>query len=479
MKSFQQSVLFGVLRQVYGENDVSAYIPQLWSRESVALQFENFVMSALMHRDFEAEFQQGGDVINTRQPAQFTSRNKGARSNVTVQDANATNIQIPLDQLPHVSYQIHDADNSTSLTDLIEEYIYPAAIAQARFLDRSASVMVYDFLEYQAGTLGSLTASNAVALISEANRILGVNNCPEGNRRLVWNAYAQSLVIQNPVFHEADKRGDTEGLQQASIGLKFGLDNYMDQTMPYVQQADHVYSTAQINNASGYNVGATTLTIDNGTVTPVTAGCWVTIGGKIHQVASVVGGVTPTSITLTYGLFLPVIDNQVITVVSRASIDLIGGYAEGYKERILIDNAAGAYGPAPQIGQLVTFGSNLTRYAIMSVDGAGDAGFSATEHGVYLDKPLDAAVADNTVVNYGPAGSFNFAFHRNAATLAVRPLKPPMEGTGARSAVTNWGGCSSRVTMSYGGLEQAMLVTFDFLFGKKTLDKKLGVVVLG
>jgi hypothetical protein len=77
-----------------------------------------------------------------------------------------------------------------------------------------------------------------------------------------------------------------------------------------------------------------------------------------------------------------------------------------------------------------------------------------------------------------PAGDYNFAFHRNALALVTRPLAAPAAGTGALSFVASYNGLSMRVTITYDGTKQGHLVTCDLLCGIKTLDRRLGCVLL-
>jgi hypothetical protein len=161
-----------------------------------------------------------------------------------------------------------------------------------------------------------------------------------------------------------------------------------------------------------------------------------------------------------------VVDNAVITFYSPGQINNSGGYAAGWQKALTVDT----FSVAPKVGQFVTFGvtDTTTVYTIMQ----------ASSTSILLDRPLEAAVADNDKVNLGPAGSYNLAFHRDAMTLVVRPLIPPRAGTGALSATVNYNGLSIRATITYDGTKQGHLITLDFLCGIKVLDTNLGAVLL-
>ncbi len=150
------------------------------------------------------------------------------------------------------------------------------------------------------------------------------------------------------------------------------------------------------------------------------------------------------------------------------------GYAAGYNKLISIDT--GSTTEIPQVGQPVTFGltNYNTVYTIIQVNSLGGGAFT-----ILLDRSLDFAISDEDTVNLGPNGDYNFAFHRNALALVVRPLAQPRPGTGALSAVVNYNDLSMRATITYDGNKQGHLVTLDMLCGLAILDLNLGAVMLG
>ena len=93
-------------------NSLDAFVPEIWANESVLILLENMVASSLIHRDFENELARFGDIVNTRKPAEFTAKRKDVNDNVTIQDASATNIQVPLNQHLHTSFLIRDGEES-------------------------------------------------------------------------------------------------------------------------------------------------------------------------------------------------------------------------------------------------------------------------------------------------------------------------------------------------------------------------------
>lgn len=459
------------------DNNLDAFVPEMWAMESVAILTENMVAANLVHRDFEFMFARQGDVVNTRKPAEFVAKRKTAGDNVTIQNADATNIPVPLDQHVHTSFLIRDGEESKSFKSLVDEYLFPATLSLARFVDQMVLGQYPQFLPNQAGSLGGLTKDNAVQYITEVGLVMDRNKAFNTGRQQIWTPEAQALLIQNPTFHQADKVGDDgTALRTASLGEKLNFRHWMAQNMSQVVAVSSATQTASVNNVGGYPVGATSIAVDGASEASADyAGRFITINGKVYRLTA--GTITTNAGTLTLesGLVEAVADDDVVTVYESASVDNAGGYAAGYAKYIAVDDGAGAQPGELQVGQMVAFGTASARYTVIEVD----TDTSATETLILLDRPLEASIADDASVNYGPeGGGFNLAFHRNALTLAIRPLAMPRQGTGAVSGLAQMAGATMRVVVTYDGDKQGHLVTLDFLAGIKILDTALGAVAL-
>lgn len=444
------------------DNVLEAFIPELWSREAVALTVENMVAANLVHRDFEPDFARFGQTVHTRQPAHFEAVNKHKGDTITKQDATASDIEVKLNQHPHVSFVIDDQDETLSFESLVERYMEPAAIALANRIDRIVLGQYAQFLHNQAGALGGLSSSNGVQYITETTKVMNDNLAPVQQRRLLLGTTAQMYLTQNAVFHEADKVGD-EGtaLREASLGRKLGFDTYMDQNLPTLLSAATTIDGA-VNGA--HAKGATVITVDGFAMSEVLLNRWVTIDGRAYYVTAV-NADPVTQITLSYGLTAAVDNDAVVVGYPVGAVNEPLDYAAGWSKAIVVDGFSA--GDLVR-GQLISFGSTLNRYVIVKTNGITS---------IELDRPLDVGIGDGDNVAIGPNGDINFAFHRNAMTLAIRPLKPVMRGAGGVSGVANFGGMTVRTTVSYDHDLQQHVVTMDLLAGIKPLDLDLGAVM--
>jgi hypothetical protein len=250
------------------------------------------------------------------------------------------------------------------------------------------------------------------------------------------------------------------------LGRKFGINFFMDQNMPSVPTGNTVV-TGAINLSAGYPVGTKTFTVD-GLSAAITNGSWITIAGDMTplQVASTVGGATPTSITTVTGIKHAVANDAVVTIYTPGAVDLVAGYAAGYAKGLVVDG----FSVAPNKGQLISFGTGTDRYAALQTP--------TTTSLPLLDRPLVAAAANDTAIGIGPAGDYGMAFIPEATALVTRPLAMPRAGSGAISAVANYNGLSMRVVIQYDSVKQGHRVNLDILAGVATLDQRLGYPML-
>lgn len=460
-------------------NNTTAFNPELWANEGLAILEEKMIIAGMVHRDFEPVISKFGSVVHTRRPGTFEARRKDTTDQVTVQDATATDVMVPLNQQPHVSFLIYDGEESRSFKDLVDVYLAPAMLAMSQFVDRMMLGQYHRFLANSFGGLGLMTSSNAKDYVLGVRETMNVNKAYEDGRNLILTPSSETSLLKLDLLQAAYAVGDKgEALRKAYLGQKWGYDMFMCQNTPLIRGGATAPTTlaGAINLSAGYAAGSTVLTVDSFTGAVVT-GDWVTIAGdmypyRISAHTETLGNTT--SITLDSGLRTAVVNDAVVTTYKSGATVGAGTYTGGtgatlgYSKAILTSSGS----VAPQVGQLVTFGTSLTSpvYTVLQVNGTTS---------ITLDRPLEVTITTGDVIHFGPIGNYNLAFHRNALALVCRPLAMPMSGAGALSAVVNHGSMSIRITITYQGRDQGHLVTLDCLLGTALLDANLGAVLLG
>lgn len=463
------------------DTNMRAFVPEVWAQEALMTLEENMVVAQLVHTDFSDEIQEFGDVVNTRRPGEFEAENKGVNDDVTVQAATAEKIDVKLNQHVHTSFLIRDVELGKSFKDLNEIYLKQAAKSLARDLDKKLLGQVYQFLHNSVGDLGKMNATagdanNVKSLMLDTRQVMNDLSVPEDNRVLILTSSSETWALKLDLFISAERVGD-EGtaLREASLGRKLGFNTFMCQNTPHVTDT----GVEDADDIAAADAGATVVVSDDAGVGGYVVGQYIYFGGTDDKAPYRIIAIDGNNLTLNRPLRRALADNTHSWLVPMGAVALAehtsaGGpatYPAGYDGRIWVDGTG-----VPQVGQLVSFNNGATpisgEYCIVAVKDVG------TEYSIKLDRPLDAAIANNYTVGYGPGGSYNFAFRRNAVALVMRPLATPRV-SGANAATVSYNGLSLRVTMTYDGYKQGLLVTLDFLCGIKVIDENQGAVLLG
>jgi len=457
-------------------NDNDAFVPELWANEGLAILEENMVAANLVHRDFEPEIRNFGDVVNTRRPGTFGIRRKVDGDTLSQQDANATNVRVPLDQWFYNSFTIKDGEASLSFQDLVDIYLLPGMQTIARSVDRAVLGRIHAFFNTptkRAGKLGGLDSTTAKDYTLEARQILNENLAPlDGRRSLVLSPASETGMLKNELFIRANERGDGgSALENATLGRILGFNTFLDQNVNNISTGAETIAGTITNALAAGGSGSQACTV---TAYEVNVGEFATVAGNMQPtyVTARTASTNTTAVTFNEANKYATLASAVLTVYKACDVN--GAYAAGYSKGIILDGWN--TDQPPQAGQLVAFntGSNRRTYTVINSELT-----AAGEQTVYLDRPLEVALANNDLAFPGPYGSFNWALHREAIALVSRPLAMPNNRMGVMSQVGVHNDISMRVSMQYDISAGGTIVNLDLLCGVAVLDSRLCVPLLG
>ena len=453
-------------------NNNDAYIPEHWAMESIMILEEEMVMSKLVHRDFNDQVQQYGDVVNTRQPSKFYSSRKKDCHDVEEQSANSTNVRVPLDQHHYATFVICDGEASKSFKDLKTLYLEPAVQAVGRAIDRSVMGQVHRFFGGQAtGRLNGLSAANARQQLVQAQQQLTSANVPMQGRNLILSPQSYASLLNTDLFVAVNQSGNDNALCSAKVGCLFGFDAYSANNVPCSDKSAVASVSGTVTGAISAGSAATTQPV---TITgyEVQVGDYAIIEGNDqpqYVVAATVGGGDTTDITLDSGSKFSTAAGAVVTVytgIVSSDAQPIGACGD--------ISVVGDLAP----GQIVSTGVGATRKSYTIIESRPDPATPGNTL-VLFDRPLEMPIAAGETVFPGPSGCFNLAFHRDSIAFVNRPLQVPNRATGAMGASMSYNDLSLRVVMQYDSKCQGTRVTVDSLSGVALLDRDLGQLFLG
>jgi hypothetical protein len=214
------------------------YPPEIWARESLLLLQASNVVANLVHRDFEDEVAQQGDVVHTRTPQMFTANPLTNNTQMTIQAPKAEDLTVALNKHQHIAFGITSRDQDTSIKNLVEEFMEPAVIPMAEKIDA-------DLLNNTDGLgSGTTVVDTAVAKVSLADfagvqKQFMVNKVPTA---ATGGVSRLNCVMSPDHYHEALQIGEviqanTAGINPPAIrtgyiNTIFGLNLYVDQNVP-------------------------------------------------------------------------------------------------------------------------------------------------------------------------------------------------------------------------------------------------------
>lgn len=199
--------------------------PDVIAKAALATLYNHAVLAGLVHRDFEADFNgKVGDTITVRKPSVFEANVFNRGTGIVLQDVDEDGVPVTLDTILDVSVAVTDEQMTMEIVDFAAQILTPAMEAINQGVDQRLAAKLVEV----AGE--SVTVDEAKDLV-DAKTALTQNAVPFTDRAAVHGSVLAGLLEKDPLFHEADKRGDTIGLREAEIGRKFGFDNFTDQNL--------------------------------------------------------------------------------------------------------------------------------------------------------------------------------------------------------------------------------------------------------
>lgn len=200
--------------------------PSVIAQAALATLYEVTIMSGLVHRDYEDTFANAvGDTITIRKPAVFVATEYTRTAGINVQDANESGIPMTLNHFADVSFSVTSEDLTLRITDFGDRLLTPAMQAISEKIDRDILSLRSDIVHTVGTTSGELW-SDPNSLIA-AGRVLTQNKVPMSERRAVVGPATSAEWKKADLLQRANERGDTLGLQEASLGNRlFGFDPY-------------------------------------------------------------------------------------------------------------------------------------------------------------------------------------------------------------------------------------------------------------
>ncbi len=220
----------------------STFIPELWSDEIIAAYKQNLVMANLVSKmSFKGK---KGDTLHIPKPTRGVAALKAASTQVTLQAATETEIQVLVNKHYEYSRMIEDITEAQALASLRKFYTGDAGYALAKQVDGDLILLGRGVnggvgtAAYEAAYIGSgstaYTGSNAAAIsdagIRAAIQKLDDADVPMDGRCLVLPPVARNVMMGLARFTEQAFTGEVGGgntIRNGEIGNVYGVKVYV------------------------------------------------------------------------------------------------------------------------------------------------------------------------------------------------------------------------------------------------------------
>lgn len=288
---------------------------KLIARQALPILVDNLVMPNLAYKDYSETFAMQGDTIMVRKPASFTAADFTAGNAVNAQDIVEPTVDVKLDKLATVDVNIESIEAATSIDDMNERVIRPAAVALAEKINADGLKAAALGFNVYLGTAG--TTPDGLDDFAAIRKQLNIAKAPLSERYAVWDATADAAFTQIGNLVKVNESGTNTALREGEIGRVFGLDNYMSQSV--YSHTKVATGTPLIDGAA--TAGAKTIHVD-GLSAGFAVGDRFTIANDSTKYIVVAAGALETAdqdITIYPALAKNAADNAAITVIGNAT----------------------------------------------------------------------------------------------------------------------------------------------------------------
>jgi hypothetical protein len=181
----------------------AAFIPELWSAETLRAQEAALVAAPLVKR-YDSLVKGRGDTVHIPKVSNLAANDKAANTDVTLQSITEGEVTLLVDQWKEASFLVEDIVKVQSNYDLMAEYTGKAGYAIAKAIDSMLLGLYTTFSNPDVGTYGvDVTDPVIVAAIQSLDEA----NAPLEDRAIVFAPSQKAALMKLDKFVRADYLG--------------------------------------------------------------------------------------------------------------------------------------------------------------------------------------------------------------------------------------------------------------------------------
>ena len=300
-------------------SNIDALYPEFWAAAFDELNVGEYGMQNRVSRKYDGTLGQSGDTVNVPISVDFGDADDWTPGDsISASNITQTTVAVTLDKSKKKTINLTGKELSLSPYDLIQSY----GSGMAKSLISTVNKELYKtalgstyFVDARAGISEDFIADAATKLSN--NEISMMNRIFEGSPDIL------GACMKLNAFQHVDTTGSDDVMRDGKIARRFGFDFYQNNAFAKYTPAD---LAGAVNNAAGYDAGATTMTVDgfNDDTNPIRVGDIFVMAADSTSTPHTVTAVTytsgdTTSITFSPGLVESESNDAVINFVATQS----------------------------------------------------------------------------------------------------------------------------------------------------------------
>lgn len=300
-------------------NTLTALAPTLFSAAKKVANEPAAAISAI-NMSFDNKGVAIGDYVTVPiAPTRSVSAYTPSMTTTAGADATATSVDVAITANNHVSWQLsgeqsRSLDNGGINQDWVGQLVSQGMRSLRNAAEADALVAIKEGASRAFGTAGTTPFASDLSALTNARKILVDNGAPLADMSCIYDSAAGLNLSNLGIVQQAYQAGSDAERRSGNLGRQFGFNLATSGGI-----ATHTKGTGSgylVNNASGYSVGDTAITVDTGTGT-VLAGDIVTFAGDSNKYV-VASALASNVVTLAEpGLRAALADNAAMTVGSN------------------------------------------------------------------------------------------------------------------------------------------------------------------
>jgi len=305
-------------------NTLTNVIPKLLANGLLALR-QRAIMPRRVNRDYESLAAEKGAVLNIPISAAISTRNvTAAMTQGANQDTTPTTVAVTLDQWKEATFHMSDKDKLEVHEGFLPRQALEAIKSLANTVD-SFLLGKYTGIYAAGGTAGTTPLGTDLYQVASCRALLNTGLADADDRSVVMDVNSEANAIALGNFVKADQAGTTDTILKGEVGMKLGMDWFLDQNVPtHTNGTSWTGTTWKNDTTTAGAAGDSTLAVHNASATgTIAVGDLFTIAGAPQQYVMTTAVACVSMNAATAIAFSPVLASA---VASAANLSVIAGH---------------------------------------------------------------------------------------------------------------------------------------------------------